>query len=388
MMWLGDFNAGDTVRFMWNTNDSNGASITRSTNGTISVYQNGNITQTTTGVTDTEDFDGLTGVHYCAVDTSQDGTFYAAGRDFAVVLSAATIDTRTVNAVLAHFSIRNRSALVPTTAGRTLDVTATGAAGIDWGNVENSTTAVNLGLSALTISGALTVSGGTTLTNSSGNGLVCSSSGGNGNGLALSGNGSGSGLNAFGGATGHGAFLIGGLTSGDGLHCHATNAGDGIHAESHGTNQHGLHATGIGTGSGIHAIGGATGNGMSLVGGSASGNGLNASVTSGNEIDANITGNITGNLSGSVGSLTTNNDKTGYTLSNTGIDNMLDRTDGVETGYTLRQTLRIMAAALAGKLSGAATATVTIRNITDSKARVTATVDADGNRSAVTLDGT
>lgn len=27
--------------------------------------------------------------------------------------------------------------LQPTVAGRTLDVTATGAAGIDWGNVEN-----------------------------------------------------------------------------------------------------------------------------------------------------------------------------------------------------------------------------------------------------------
>lgn len=34
--------------------------------------------------------------------------------------------------------------LQPTTAGRTLDVTATGAAGIDWSNVENPTTALNL----------------------------------------------------------------------------------------------------------------------------------------------------------------------------------------------------------------------------------------------------
>jgi hypothetical protein len=32
----------------------------------------------------------------------------------------------------------------PTTSGRSLDVTATGAAGVDWGNVENPTTAVNL----------------------------------------------------------------------------------------------------------------------------------------------------------------------------------------------------------------------------------------------------
>lgn len=35
-------------------------------------------------------------------------------------------------------------ALIPTTAGATLDVTSTGAAGIDWGNVENPTTAVDL----------------------------------------------------------------------------------------------------------------------------------------------------------------------------------------------------------------------------------------------------
>jgi hypothetical protein len=41
-----------------------------------------------------------------------------------------------------------------------------------------------------------------------------------------------------------------------------------------------------------------------------------------------------------------------------------------------------MAAALAGKLAGAATTTITIRNaVADSKARVTATVDSDGNRS-------
>jgi hypothetical protein len=35
-------------------------------------------------------------------------------------------------------------ALTPTTTARTLDVTATGAAGIDWANVENPTTALNL----------------------------------------------------------------------------------------------------------------------------------------------------------------------------------------------------------------------------------------------------
>lgn len=57
-------------------------------------------------------------------------------------------------------------------------------------------------------------------------------------------------------------------------------------------------------------------------------------------------------------------------------------------GYTLEETLKLCLAALAGKLSGADTTTVTIRAADDSKARITATVDSDGNRSAVTLDET
>ena len=67
-------------------------------------------------------------------------------------------------------------------------------------------------------------------------------------------------------------------------------------------------------------------------------------------------------------------------------DAILDRTAGVETNRTPRQALRLMLAALAGKLSGAATTTVAIRDTNDSKDRITATVDASGNRSAVTLD--
>jgi len=77
-------------------------------------------------------------------------------------------------------------------------------------------------------------------------------------------------------------------------------------------------------------------------------------------------------------------DKTGYRLSATGVDDILD--EAVEGTRTMRQMLRGFASALLSKLSGAATSTVTIRDIDDTKNRVTATVDASGNRSAVTLD--
>lgn len=72
---------------------------------------------------------------------------------------------------------------------------------------------------------------------------------------------------------------------------------------------------------------------------------------------------------------------------NQNADGLLDRANGIETSLTPREALKVIAAAAGGKLSGAATTTVLIRNAkADSKNRITATVDSDGNRSAVTLD--
>ena len=38
-MYLGDYNEDDTVYFCWSTNDADGASITRATDGTVSVWR-------------------------------------------------------------------------------------------------------------------------------------------------------------------------------------------------------------------------------------------------------------------------------------------------------------------------------------------------------------
>jgi hypothetical protein len=67
-------------------------------------------------------------------------------------------------------------------------------------------------------------------------------------------------------------------------------------------------------------------------------------------------------------------------------DGLLDRTAGVETNFTVRQALRVILAALAGKVSGGGTASVVIRDTNDSKDRISATVDVDGNRTAVSYD--
>ena len=58
----------------------------------------------------------------------------------------------------------------------------------------------------------------------------------------------------------------------------------------------------------------------------------------------------------------------------------------MEGSTTARQSVRLANSANGAKVAGAATTNVTIRDLADSKNRVDATVDADGNRTAVTLD--
>ena len=103
-------------------------------------------------------------------------------------------------------------------------------------------------------------------------------------------------------------------------------------------------------------------------------------------------------ITSSTGKVTagTVDDKTGYTVEtivsgtiNAIADGLLDRADGVEpasagTERTVREALRLILSACAGQVAGASGTTITIRDTNDTTNRITATVDADGNRTAVT----
>ena len=59
----------------------------------------------------------------------------------------------------------------------------------------------------------------------------------------------------------------------------------------------------------------------------------------------------------------------------------------IETGLTFRQAMRLLTAAAAGLVSGAATTNVQITNAgPQDKTRIDADVDVDGNRTAITYD--
>lgn len=210
------------------------------------------------------------------------------------------------------WAVLKDDALTPTTTGRTLDVTATGAAGVDWGNVENQSTNVQL-----------------TATNIDSDQVVASVTG------------------AVGSVTG--------------------------------------------------AVGSVTGN----VGGNVTGSvGSVAGNVGGNVVGsvASVTGNVGGNVTGSVGSVVAD-----VGITQTGADKVWASASRtltsmgtlvadiwafvIEGAVTAAQSLRLNNAAQGGKTSGMDTgAPAVIRDIGDTKDRVSATVDANGNRTAVTLD--
>lgn len=172
-------------------------------------------------------------------------------------------------------------------------------AGASGGLLINGSNSGTVTLAALTVSGATTHTGAV----SCAGGIAITQSAGNTAGVSIAGNGSAAGLSITGGATGAGVTVIGGGTSGAGITV-TTTSGDGLSLTP--TAGHGLVVTGNG----------ASKHGAIITGGtSGTSDGVKAVAGSGGvPIRGDITGNITGTLSGGV-TVTTNNNKTGYSLS-------------------------------------------------------------------------
>lgn len=144
MSHLGDYDAAAVIYHKFTTyRPSTGAAFTLAGTPAVSIYKDNNTTQTTTGVTLTADFDSVAGLNHLTIDTAD--AFYAAGSFFQAVITTGTVDSvSVVGSVVASWTIRKDSSLKPTTAARTLDVSAGGEAGLDWANIGSPTTAQNL----------------------------------------------------------------------------------------------------------------------------------------------------------------------------------------------------------------------------------------------------
>ena len=144
MKYLGDFRLGDTFDTKFTTVNTSGVPTTLAGTPAVSVYNGNSTTQSTTGITLTVDFDSVTGLHNVRV-VATSGNGYATATNYQLVITTGTVGgSSVVGYVIGEFSIENRSALMPTTAARTLDVSAGGEAGLDWANIGSPTTAQNL----------------------------------------------------------------------------------------------------------------------------------------------------------------------------------------------------------------------------------------------------
>ena len=144
-MYLGDYILDATLYFSFTTRSfATGAPTQLAGTPAISVYKDADDTQTTTGVTLAVDDDTITGWNRVTIDTSD--AFYTTATDFQVVITTGTVGgVSVVGEVVAHFSIENRSALRPTTAG-TLDVSS-GVASADVKKI-NAVTVLGTGISS------------------------------------------------------------------------------------------------------------------------------------------------------------------------------------------------------------------------------------------------
>jgi hypothetical protein len=133
-----DIALGATIDIKFNTADpATGAPITLAGTPVVAAYIDNSTTEITAGITLTVDFDSRTGLHNVRV-VATSGNGYTTGTSVALVLTAGTVSgTSVVGVKVGEFTIgRDASlALQPTVAGRTLDVSTAGNAGIDLDNV-------------------------------------------------------------------------------------------------------------------------------------------------------------------------------------------------------------------------------------------------------------
>ncbi len=125
MKHFGIVKPGSVLRFEFDTFNSTGASVTLTGLAVtdIEIYKDGSTTQRSSdngyALVDTDgiDIDGITGIHEFTVDLADNSVagFYAAGSKYRVVVSSVTVDGSTVSFTAGTFEIGYPSAILNTT---------------------------------------------------------------------------------------------------------------------------------------------------------------------------------------------------------------------------------------------------------------------------------
>lgn len=371
MSYHGDIKLGDTIDIKFTTRRFTTGAPFALASGVISAYVGNGTTQITAGITLSADFDGVTGLNNVRVVASS-GNGFATATNVSLVITTGTVDSvSVVGEEIGSFSIENRpvntdrfaTQAITAAAPVTIPASIASPTNITAGTITTVTTVTNLTnaptagdftatmkastLARVTLVDTATVTTtATNLTNAPTNGDLT-------------------------------ATMKTSVTT-------AATAATPIAASVSGNV--------VGSvGSVVGAVGSVTGN----VGGNVTG-----SVGSVVGAVGSVTGLTAANLDATISSRASaaslaalNNLAAGAAMTLTTGERdaiaaaLLDLANAIETGLTLRNAMRLTAAASAGKVSGMGTTTVVIRNaVADSKNRVTATCSAVGDRSSVTVD--
>jgi hypothetical protein len=373
---LGDFAVGATVDG-YVTTRFGGVPTTLAGTPAVSVYKDNGTTESTAGVTLTTDFDGRTGLNQVRIDTSADATFYASGSSFAIVLTAGTVGGQSVvGCVIEEFSLLGRS-LTPTNVATAVWAAATRT--LSSGAITASTFAANA-LDAVWSTATRLLTAGTNIALAKGTGVT-----GFNDLSAAEVNAEADTALADAGVT---TTVTGRIDAA--VSSRSTYAG----ADTSGTTTllARLTSTRAALLDNLDAL---ISSRLATSGYTAPANATIASIYA--AVDTEIATILT-----AVAAIQAQTDLLPATPAATGdamtltsgertaiADAHLDRADAIETGLTPRGAQRVIAAAVAGKASGMADLSPVFRNaVADTKDRITATTNADGDRLTVTVDAT
>jgi hypothetical protein len=442
---VGRFTKNDTIHFKFTVLI---ADVPTTLGGVpvLSVYRDDSATEFTGGLTFTADYDARTGLVDVVIDTSN--ASYVAGHQYTVVITTGTAGAVSqVGVVVGHFALIPQPAdlrqvnggTTGTTAGvlqlTGLKIDSTGAAinavditaasdknGINvdatagTGNgIVVSSTRFGLSITSSQYPGALIHGGGDALELTSDHGSALNATTADtspavtirndsvgGDALTLHVNSSGSGA-ALG--TNGRVVVAPAHTDDDAVALYANGAGKAINAFGQiavapaNTDDDAMVLTPNGAGKAVNAAGQVliapahTGDDALALTANGAGKAINAAgqvlvaPTHTNDDALHLTANGTGKALNAIGQVRvapshTNDDALVLTPNGSG----KSISAVVEGAVGILESLRVANAVLGGKISGGGTTTETIRDVNDTKNRVVATVDAYGNRSAITLD--
>lgn len=143
---MSDFKVGDTLHFLFTTRQfSDGVPTILAGTPVLGAFEDAVAAPITAGVTVTVDVNTVAGLNRAnIVATGANG--FEAGKSYSIAITTGTVGgVSVVGEVVALFSLGRTPALQPTTLGNTLDVNATGEAGLDLGNVSGILGNANVG---------------------------------------------------------------------------------------------------------------------------------------------------------------------------------------------------------------------------------------------------